>query len=445
MNDIEIIIQAILNNFDISRELLLSKRRNKELVIPRHIAIFLIRKKLQYSFPKIGRFFNMDHTTALHAYRKITKLIANNDLYIIDNLEVIAQEINYPLEPKEKYFNSNFNSNKTVQITQNKGKVKINVNRFENVTNENKRRLEEIYFKWINGIPSAQLMEQYKISRQRVYQLVNDSIEYKYKNMISPENDYYTFCKNVENIREKFILDKKEYQKKINKKEPYKKYEWSVNYPKCKLCGTTIKKHRSNGYCIICYPKSKLFKEINRKSRKKNIKKINKSQKEYAKNYYKRPEVIKKSKLKYDFKYYAGNRSIALKRDKYICTQCGISQSESLSKYKKDLFVEHIDGDNKNNDLQNLTSVCKNCHSKKIFKKLVKKNKSKKKENIFIILNTIKNYNKECNKGISIKTLSLLVGDKFNNDTVERHLNYLLQNKYVKNNYGTYYGTNKEF
>lgn len=51
-------------------------------------------------------------------------------------------------------------------------------------------------------------------------------------------------------------------------------------------------------------------------------------------------------------------------RDGYMCTQCGLSESESQVKYGQELSVHHKDEDKENNDPDNLTTVCKGCHQR---------------------------------------------------------------------------------
>ena len=66
---------AVCDYFDISREHLLSTRRNPSLVIPRHIAMYLARELTAKTYPEIGRAFKRDHTVPIYAATKIEKLI----------------------------------------------------------------------------------------------------------------------------------------------------------------------------------------------------------------------------------------------------------------------------------------------------------------------------------------------------------------------------------
>ena len=52
------------------------KTRRKEVVKPRQIAMYLLRNDLNTSYPSIGRRFGQkDHTTVIHAYKKIDQAI----------------------------------------------------------------------------------------------------------------------------------------------------------------------------------------------------------------------------------------------------------------------------------------------------------------------------------------------------------------------------------
>jgi chromosomal replication initiator protein len=54
---------------------LLSKRRSRSITRPRQVAMALAKELTSHSLPEIGEAFNgRDHTTVLHACRKITEL-----------------------------------------------------------------------------------------------------------------------------------------------------------------------------------------------------------------------------------------------------------------------------------------------------------------------------------------------------------------------------------
>ena len=51
------------------------------------------------------------------------------------------------------------------------------------------------------------------------------------------------------------------------------------------------------------------------------------------------------------------------KRDNYICQECGVHQDE-LNNWSKKLDIHHIDYNKKNCNPNNLTTLCRNCHTK---------------------------------------------------------------------------------
>ncbi len=79
------ILQIVSDFYDIRPEDLLIKGRKREVVRPRQIAMYLMRMELQYSFPGIGeKLGGRDHTTAIHAYDKITKELEADEKLIED-------------------------------------------------------------------------------------------------------------------------------------------------------------------------------------------------------------------------------------------------------------------------------------------------------------------------------------------------------------------------
>ncbi|MEM7695717.1 MAG: chromosomal replication initiator protein DnaA [Pseudomonadota bacterium] len=73
---IEDIQRVVSQHYSVSRQDLVSARRTRTIVLPRQIAMFLCKALTPRSLPEIGRRFgNRDHTTVLHAVRKIDKLL----------------------------------------------------------------------------------------------------------------------------------------------------------------------------------------------------------------------------------------------------------------------------------------------------------------------------------------------------------------------------------
>jgi chromosomal replication initiator protein len=71
----EEIAQAVCERYGLSVAQLLSRRRTKQVAMPRQVAMYLCRHLLDVSYPRIGNLFGRDHTTALHGVRTISAKI----------------------------------------------------------------------------------------------------------------------------------------------------------------------------------------------------------------------------------------------------------------------------------------------------------------------------------------------------------------------------------
>ena len=55
------------------------KTRKKEVVKPRQIIMYILREEFSVSYPSIGeKLGGRDHTTVLHAQRKVQELVATD-------------------------------------------------------------------------------------------------------------------------------------------------------------------------------------------------------------------------------------------------------------------------------------------------------------------------------------------------------------------------------
>ena len=87
------IIHTVSEYFDIQIEDVLGKSREKRLAFPRQIIMFLLREEMKSSYPSIGQELGgRDHTTAMHAYSKINKLL-KDDEQLKRDLELIKQKL----------------------------------------------------------------------------------------------------------------------------------------------------------------------------------------------------------------------------------------------------------------------------------------------------------------------------------------------------------------
>jgi chromosomal replication initiator protein len=88
---IEEILKLVSAHFSLTRADLLSSGRTANVVRPRHIAMYLSKTLTSRSLPEIGRRFGgRDHTTVLHAVRKIEGLIGG-DAALRDDISLLKR------------------------------------------------------------------------------------------------------------------------------------------------------------------------------------------------------------------------------------------------------------------------------------------------------------------------------------------------------------------
>jgi len=90
---IEDIQRIVARQYNVSRADLLSSRRTANVVRPRQVAMYLAKTLTLRSLPEIGRRFGgRDHTTVLHAVRKIENLVGS-DTMLADEIEVLKRQL----------------------------------------------------------------------------------------------------------------------------------------------------------------------------------------------------------------------------------------------------------------------------------------------------------------------------------------------------------------
>jgi chromosomal replication initiator protein len=90
---IEDIQRVVARQYNVSRSDLLSSRRTANVVRPRQVAMYLAKTLTLRSLPEIGRRFGgRDHTTVLHAVRKIEGLVSK-DVALSDEVELLKRQL----------------------------------------------------------------------------------------------------------------------------------------------------------------------------------------------------------------------------------------------------------------------------------------------------------------------------------------------------------------
>jgi chromosomal replication initiator protein len=78
----DLIRSRVAAEWGVSVDGLISKRRTKELTVPRQVAMFLIRELLDLSLVEIGKLFGgRDHSTVIHAVNKVEEDVNQDDAF----------------------------------------------------------------------------------------------------------------------------------------------------------------------------------------------------------------------------------------------------------------------------------------------------------------------------------------------------------------------------
>ncbi len=89
----DLIIRESCKYFKVPVEDIMSRKRTKDLVIPRQVMMYLLRHEISLSFPEIGREMGgKDHTTIMHGCKKVENEI-NINLRLKNNISEIREKI----------------------------------------------------------------------------------------------------------------------------------------------------------------------------------------------------------------------------------------------------------------------------------------------------------------------------------------------------------------
>jgi len=78
------IIEKVCTYYGVSVKDVVGRSRFKEIVMARHMAIYIIRNKVKLKLKATGMLFNRDHTTVIHAIQNINNLLCYDEPTIND-------------------------------------------------------------------------------------------------------------------------------------------------------------------------------------------------------------------------------------------------------------------------------------------------------------------------------------------------------------------------
>lgn len=89
----KIIVEKTAQHFDIPVTDIMSPKRDKSIVVPRQLAMYLLRSELHLSFPKIAtELGRKDHTTAIHSVDKVESLLGH-DFIVRQHIQEIREKL----------------------------------------------------------------------------------------------------------------------------------------------------------------------------------------------------------------------------------------------------------------------------------------------------------------------------------------------------------------
>ena len=374
----EIILETVSVYFNVPKEHIMRFDRRKDVARARMVVAYIARERCGMSYPVIGKLLNgRDHSTVMHGHNKISKEIENNEQLQKDILILVNAFC-------DKSSNGLFNNEiKTIKIIQNIVPLRIKpkkltleqaIIKMQQLPDESYERMKYIIKLWDAGWSLGKIGNRMEITRERVRQIIEAGLKYEIKDLFLSGkkviiNEYikkrkdehgeaigkiYQKKRNEKEVKQQYEKEKKEKLRKIRAKE------WSRDYSKCGMCDTTKVPHRVWGYCENCFHRSPEHRESAKKAQLKRKDKVQ----EWRKEYYKRPEVVSRTKETHDRVAFGGNRRKTIERDGYKCLDCGLSLEESQEKYGCDLYVIHLK-DKHDNVLSNLRTVCRGCFTRR--------------------------------------------------------------------------------
>ena len=89
----ELIIQIVADHFGITALDIASQKRNKEVVFPRQIVMYLCRSMTETPLQAIGKYLGgRDHTTIIHGYDKILSDMDKNES-LRNTIEILKKKL----------------------------------------------------------------------------------------------------------------------------------------------------------------------------------------------------------------------------------------------------------------------------------------------------------------------------------------------------------------
>jgi hypothetical protein len=92
------VISIVSKSAGVTIEDMLSKRRDGDVLLARHVAMYLVRKECDRSWKVTGYLFNRDHTTAIHSYHHVENMVETGNQRYIHLLNQVIPNLPEPIK-----------------------------------------------------------------------------------------------------------------------------------------------------------------------------------------------------------------------------------------------------------------------------------------------------------------------------------------------------------
>lgn len=77
----EIIMQTVLDYSGVTLKEIMAKNRHRNIVVARHLIMFLMRRYTNVTLKEIGKRFKKDHTSVVHACANVKNLMDSDEVF----------------------------------------------------------------------------------------------------------------------------------------------------------------------------------------------------------------------------------------------------------------------------------------------------------------------------------------------------------------------------
>lgn len=242
-DDEEDIVRTLAESLGLTKKEVVSPSRRQDIVRVRDLIVFLLREYGDMSYPAIGRLLGgRDHTTIIHAHKKILKL-AENDSELRHGLSHLIASVQEIKERKLAVEKEIADSILSVGDTVTRRAIPV----YKEIPERNLKTLEL----YREGLTLANIGSEIGVSRERVRQIVATTV----RQMAINEAITKDIVMDSDVMLEEESKKRKaaqELKRNKGKKSEVKEKQWSRYYTSCQQCGTTVIPHVRKGLCEQC-------------------------------------------------------------------------------------------------------------------------------------------------------------------------------------------------